>query len=69
MKIKKFLGHKTLGIQTQQLLQEKDELGQIVSRHNMHEKPFHPDALSKTTLKIILIYVYGCEKRKPKHIA
>ena len=35
--IKKILGYKTLGTQTQQLLQEKDELGQIVSNHNLSE--------------------------------
>ena len=37
MKIKKLLGYKTLGEQTQQLPQEKDELGQIVSSHNLSE--------------------------------
>ena len=37
MKIKKLLGYKTLGAQMQQLLQEKDELGQIVSGHNLSE--------------------------------
>ena len=31
MKIKKLLGHKTYGVQTQQLLHKKDELGQILS--------------------------------------
>ena len=36
MKITKLLGYKTFGIQMQQFLQEKDELGQIVSGHNMH---------------------------------
>ena len=38
MKIKKLLGYKTLGAKTQQLLQEKDELGQIVSDHNLSEQ-------------------------------
>jgi len=41
--MKKLLGHKPNGVQTQQLFQEKDELGQIVSGHNMH-------ATSATTL-------------------
>ena len=36
MMIKKLIGYKTLGAQTQQLLQEKDKLGQIVFGHNMH---------------------------------
>ena len=29
---------------------------------------FHLLALIVTAFKIILIYVYGCEKRKPKHV-
>ena len=37
MKIKKLLDYKTLGTQMQQLLQEKDELGQTVSSHNLSE--------------------------------
>ena len=37
MKIKKLLGYKTLGTKMQQFLQEKDELGQIVSDHNLSE--------------------------------
>ena len=37
MKIKKLIGYKTLGAKIQQLLQEKDELGQIVSGHNLSE--------------------------------
>ena len=58
MKIKKLLGYKTLGIQMQQLLQEKDELGQIVSGHNMLVTTSATTfASSVTTLKIILIYV------------
>ena len=36
MKIKKLLSYKTLGTKMKQLLQEYDELGQIVSGHNMH---------------------------------
>ena len=48
---------------------EYDELGQIVSGHNMHVlslciKLHH---LVKV-LKIILIYVYGCEKRNSTQI-
>ena len=35
--IKKLLGYKTLGAQMQQLLLEKNELGQIVSSHNLSE--------------------------------
>ena len=31
------------------------------------EKLFHSVASAVTALKTILIYVYGCEKRKPKH--
>ena len=41
MKIKKPLGHKTLPCTTQQLLQEKDELGQILSPITfLHEQDF-----------------------------
>ena len=38
IKIKKLLGYKTFGAKTQQLLQEKDELGKIVSNHNLSEQ-------------------------------
>ena len=37
MKINKLLGYKTLSAKTKQLLQEKDELGQIVSGHNFRD--------------------------------
>ena len=37
MKIKKLLNYKTLGAKTQQLLQEKDELGKIVFSYNLSE--------------------------------
>ena len=37
MKIKKLIGYKTLGVQMQQFLQEKDEVGQIVYSHNLSE--------------------------------
>ena len=37
MKIKKLFSYKTLGAQIQQLLREKDELGKIVSSHNLSE--------------------------------
>ena len=58
MKIKKLLDYKTLGAQTQQLLQEKDELGQIVSSHNMHVTTSATTfASSEMALNIILIYV------------
>ena len=56
----------------QQLLEEKDELGQIVFGHNMLVKnlciKLHSLVSTVTALKIILIYVQGCEKRKPKHV-
>ena len=52
---------KPYDVQTQQLLEEKDELGQIVFGHNMLVKNFciklHPLLSAMTTLKIILIYV------------
>ena len=32
------------------------------------QQPFRLLASSETALKIIFIYVWGCEKRKPKHI-
>ena len=63
---------KSYGIQRQQLLEEEDELGQIVSSHNMLVKnlciELHSLASVVTTLKIILIYVLSCEKRKFKQI-
>ena len=37
MKIMKLFGYKMFGTKTQQLLQEKDELGKIVSSHNMYQ--------------------------------
>ena len=56
----------------QQLLEEKDELGKIVSGHNMLVKnlciKLHSLVSALTALKIILIYVQGCEKRKSKHV-
>ena len=52
---------KAYGVQTQQLLEEKDELRQIVSGHNMLVKniciKFHSLASIVTALKIILIYI------------
>ena len=33
------------------------------------QQPLHQVASPLTALKIIVIYVYGCEKRKPKHIS
>ena len=63
---------KPYGVQTQQLLQEKDELGQILSPVTICENKtlLHTCATVQPlmALKIILIYVYSCEKRKPKHI-
>ena len=60
-KILQFMVTKSYGVQTQQLLQKKDELGQIVSGHNMLVKnlciKLHSLASSMTALKIILIYV------------
>ena len=48
------------------------KLGQIVSSHNMLVKnlciKLHSLAFTVTALKIILIYVQGCEKRKLKHV-
>ena len=38
----------------QQLLQENDELGQIVSGHNMHEKPFLLVASSETAQSLYM---------------
>ena len=52
---------KPYDVQTQQLLAEKDELGQNVSSHNMLVKnlciKLHSLALVVTTLKIVIIYV------------
>ena len=52
---------KPYSVQTQQLLEEKDELGQIISSHNMHVKnlciKLHSLASAVTALKIIFIYV------------
>ena len=61
MKITKFLGYKTYGVQTQQLLEEKNELGHMSPVHNMLVKNFciklHSLASAMTAFKIILIYV------------
>ena len=58
---RKSLVTKLYGVQTQQLLVEKDELGQIVSGHNMLVKniyiKLHSLASAVTAFKIILIYV------------
>ena len=52
---------KPYSVQTQQLLEEKDELGQIISDHNMHVKKLciklHSLALAVTAFKIIFIFV------------
>ena len=52
---------KPYDVQTQQLLEEKDELGQIVFNHNMLVKnlyiKLHSLASTMTALKIIFIYV------------
>ena len=58
---------KPYSVQTQQLLEEKDELRQIVSSHNMLVKnlciKLHSLASSVMTLKIILIYLGLWEKK------
>ena len=52
-------------------LKKKDELEHMSLVHNMLVKNFciklHTLASAVTALKTILIYVYGCEKRNPKH--
>ena len=49
---------KPYGVQTQQLLQEKDELGQICLQSKcVWTKPLHQVSSAVTALKIILIYV------------
>ena len=52
---------KPYGVQTQQLLEEEDELGHMSPIHNMLVKNFcielHPLASTVTALKTILIYV------------
>ena len=62
MKITKLLGYKTLRHTTQQLLQEKDELGKILSPvticlNKTFALSFIHFASPETALKIILIYV------------
>ena len=61
---------KSYGVQTQQFLQEKEQLGQTrFSVTICMNKSFlytHATMLLMTALKIILIYVYGCEKKKKK---
>ena len=56
----------------QQLLEEKDELGQIVFGQNMLMKnlciKLHLLASAVTALKIIHIYVQGSKKRKPNYV-
>ena len=62
---------KPYGVQTPQLLEKKDKLGQIISSHNMLIKnlciKLHSLASAMTALKIIFIYFSDCKKRKPKH--
>ena len=48
----------------QQFLQEKDELGKIVSGHNMHEKPFHPVASSETVLNFFFLYMFRVMRKE-----
>ena len=49
---------KPYGVQTQQLLQEKDELGQICLQSKCAwTKPLHQVSSAVTALKIILIYI------------
>ena len=52
---------KPYGVQTQQLLQEKDELGHMslvtICLQQQMQQPLHPFASSVTALKIIRIYV------------
>ena len=53
----------------QLLLQEKDELEQFLFPVTIcMNKTFLTLAPPLTALKIILIYVQSCEKRKPKHV-
>ena len=57
---------------TQQLLHKKDELGQILSLITIFLNKLCSTlvqlSFTLTALKIILLYVQGCEKRKHKHI-
>ena len=63
---------KPYGAQTQHFLHKNDELGQnCVSNHNLLELTFSTLVQlvsTLTALKIIILYVYGSEKRNLKHI-
>ena len=63
---------KLYGVQTQQLLHKNDELGQILSPVTICLNKFCSTLVqlvsSLMVLKIIFLYVQGCEKRKLKHI-
>ena len=72
MKIEKLLGYKTLRCtNTATSSQERWTRVDFISSHNFLEQ-FCSTLVQLvsllTALKIILLYVYGYEKRKPKHI-
>ena len=62
---------KPYDVQTQQLLQEKEELGKtrfpFTLFFTLMDLCSCATASPFTAFKIIFIYVYGCKKRKPKH--
>ena len=65
------LATKSYGVQAKQLLQEKEELGQtripVTLFFTLVELFSSATSSPFTALKIILIYVLGCEKRNPKY--
>ena len=61
---------KPYGVQTRQLLEEKDELGHMSLVHNMLVKNFCIEVhqLWRLLKQFLYMFSWGCEKRKPKHL-
>ena len=71
MKIQKMLGHKTLRCTNTTTSSEEMNQGKTLSSvtncMNKLRSTLVQLVYTSTALKIILLYVWGCEKRKPKH--
>ena len=72
MKIKKMLGHKTLQCTNTATSSRMMNWGKTMSLVTICLNTLCSTLVqlvnTLTALKLIILYVYGCEKRKPKHI-
>ena len=72
MKIKKMLGHKTLQSTNTATSSRMMNWGKTMSLVTICLNTLCSTLVqlvnTLTALKLIILYVYGCEKRKPKHI-